>query len=352
LNVIASSGCSTDGLHAMVADGGSAAMELLILGACGPAGSGERPLLLIDPAYTNYGSLAARVGRRTVSVRRELGADGHFSLPDLAAIERVIEAERPGAMVVIPYDNPTGQFYRQADIEALARLCVRHGLWMASDEAYRELAYTDGGTTSIWRLGEADVPGIAGRRISIETASKVWNACGLRVGALVSDSRAFHEKAVAEYTANLCANAIGQHVFGALAHEGHADLQTWYAQQRDYYAGLLRAFTTQMHELLPGVVVSAPDASLYSVVDVRAVAAPGFDAVEFVTFCAGEGRVELDGKTWTLLVAPMEGFYSVAAGEQDPGLTQMRIAYVEPPDRMALVPRLFAELFAQYERGR
>jgi aspartate aminotransferase len=223
---------------------------------------------------------------------------------------------------------------------------------MASDEAYRELSYADGGTTSIWRLGEADAPGIGGRRLSIETASKVWNACGLRIGALVSDSPAFHEKAVAEYTANLCANAIGQHVFGALAHESHADLQAWYAQQREYYSGLLKAFTDDLHQRLPGVIVSAPDAALYSVVDVRDVAAEGFDAVDFVTFCARQGRVDVDGQPWTLLVAPMEGFYSVTPGEPDPGRTQMRVAYVEPPERMARVPQLFAELFAQYERAR
>ena len=351
-NVIASSGCPTEGLRVLVTDGGSAAMELLILGACGPAGSSERPLLLIDPAYTNYGALAARVGRRTVSVRRVLGSDGRFSLPDLAAIERVIAAERPGALVVIPYDNPTGQFYRQEDLAALARLCVRHGLWLASDEAYRELSYGGGGPTSIWRLDEASLPGIVGRRISIETASKVWNACGLRIGALVSDSPAFHEKAVAEYTANLCANAIGQQIFGALAHESHADLQAWYARQRDYYAGLLRAFTDEMHQRLPGIVVSSPDAALYSVIDVRDIARPDFDAVEFVTFCARDGRVELSGKPWTLLVAPMAGFYSFAPGENDPGRTQMRIAYVETPERMALVPQLFAELLGQYERAR
>ena len=352
LNVIASSGCATDGLRALVTDGGSTAMELMILGACGPAGSRERPLLLIDPAYTNYGSLAARVGRRTVSVRRTLQPDGHFTLPDLAAIERVIEAERPGAMVVIPYDNPTGQFYRQADLVALARLCVRHGLWLASDEAYRELSYSAGGPTSVWRLTQADAPGIGGRRLSIETASKVWNACGLRVGALVSDSRAFHDKAVAEYTANLCANAIGQHVFGALAHESHADLQAWYARQRDYYAGLLRAFTGEMRERLPGVIVSSPEAALYSVVDVRALVGPEFDAVDFVTYCARAGRVDLQGQAWTLLVSPMAGFYSVAPGEPDPARTQMRVAYVEPPERMALVPRLLAELFRQYEGTR
>lgn len=350
-NVIASSGAATDDLCVLVTDGGSAAMELAILGACGPAGSRERPLLLIDPAYTNYAALAARIGRRTVSVRRTLQRDGRFTLPDLAQIEGVIEAERPGALVVIPYDNPTGQSYRQEELESLARLCVRHGLWLASDEAYRELSYVGSGATSIWRLGEERLPGIRGRRLSIESSSKVWNACGLRIGALVTDAPEFHEKAVAEYTANLCANAIGQYVFGALAHESHADLARWYASQRDYYAGLLRAFASEMRERVPGIVVSSPEAALYSVVDLSA-ARPGFDAVDFATFCARSGRVDRGGRAWTLLVAPMAGFYTVAPGETDPGRAQMRIAFVEPPERMAMVPELMAELLGQYGRAK
>jgi aspartate aminotransferase len=350
-NVIAASGSPSQDLRVLVTDGGSAAMELAILGACGPAGSRERPLLLIDPAYTNYAALAARIGRRTVSVRRELGPGGHFSLPDVEQIGRAMEAERPGALVVIPYDNPTGQYYRQEELDTLARLCVKHGLWLVSDEAYRELSYEGTGPTSIWRLDEARVPGIRGRRLSIESSSKVWNACGLRIGALVTDSPVFHEKAVAEYTANLCANAIGQHVFAALAHESHADLQRWFARQRDYYAGLLRAFTSEMRERVPGIVVSSPEAALYSVVDLAALR-PGFDAVDFATFCARAGRVDRGGRAWTLLVAPMAGFYSVAPGQDDPGRTQMRIAFVEPPERMAMVPELLAKLLGHYERSR
>jgi aspartate aminotransferase len=352
LNVIASSGLETEGLQAMITDGGSQAMELVVLGVCGPAGSEERPLLLIDAAYTNYNAMAKRLGRKTVSVQRTLGADGCFSLPNMREIETVIEGEGCGALVVIPYDNPTGQLCRQEAMTELAELCVKHDMWMISDEAYRELYYVEAEAPSIWRLDDRRVPGIEGRRMSIETASKVWNACGLRIGALVTDNPTLHEQAVAEYTANLCSNAIGQHIFGSLAHESAEDLHRWYDRQRAYYRAMLTAFTADIHARLPGIIVSSPDASIYSVVDVREIAGPDFDAVDFVTFCAREGRVEIDGKTYTLLVAPMAGFYSVPEGEANPGVTQMRIAYVETPDRMKLVPRLFAELFEKYEARR
>lgn len=352
LNIIASSGCNTDGLFCQVTDGGSQAMELILLGVCGPAGSSERPLLLIDAAYTNYLSFAERLGRATVSVQRELGEDGKFSLPKSEAIEAVIQQFRPGALVVIPYDNPTGHLYDRESLVELARLCVKYNLWLVSDEAYRELFYTGGPTLSVWSLTEEEVPGIRGRRISIETASKVWNACGLRIGALVTDNAEFHTQAVAENTAALCSSALGQHIFGALAEQTHAQLRSWYDQQRAYYSGMLTQFCDTMKQLLPGVIVSSPDAAIYSAIDVRKIAKPGFDALQFVLWCAREGYVERDGQRWTLLTAPMSGFYSVAKGSANPGSTQMRVAYVETPERMKLVPELFAELFRKYEAQR
>jgi aspartate aminotransferase len=350
LNIIASSGFSTQGLHAQVTDGGSQAMELILLGVCGPAGSGKRPLLVIDPTYTNYMAMAKRTGRATVSMTRTLGPDGRYTLPGTAEIERLIRRHKPGGLLLIPYDNPTGQLARREQLVELAALCVRHNLWLASDEAYRELFYGEGRAVSVWGLSEKEVPGIEGRRIGVESSSKVWNACGLRIGALVTDNEEFHRRALAEYTANLCANAIGQHIFGALAHESPQDLAAWYERQREYYRGLLARITGELSRQVPGLIVSKPDASIYSVLDVREVAKPGFDAQEFVMYCAGRGAVELEGRRYTLLVAPMAGFYS--GKDPNPGLTQMRIAYVEPPEVMQKVPILFRELLARFEAQR
>ncbi len=348
LNIIASSGCDTSGLLSQVTDGGSQAMELVIVGCCGPAGTSEAPLLLIDAAYTNYKAFAERLGRATVSITRALGDDGRFSLPSVAEMEETILKHRPAAMVVIPYDNPTGQLYDRRSLIELARLCVKHGLWLISDEAYRELYYTEAEAVSVWGLTEEEVPGLAGSRISIETSSKVWNACGLRIGALVTDNAEFHAQAVAENTAGLCSNVIGQYIFGALAGESHGDLQKWYARQRAYYQDMLLEFTSRTRDLMPGAIVSRPDASIYSVVDVRNIVPSGFDALEFVLFCARTGHVDVAGKKMTLLTAPMAGFYSVEEGLPNPGRTQLRIAYVETPERMKMVPELLSGLLDQY----
>lgn len=352
LHVIASSGLPTQGLEVLMTDGGSAAMELLLVGLCGPAGSTSKPLFLIDAAYTNYKALAQRTGRATVSVQRKLGDDGKFTLPDAATIEDAIERHNPGCLVVIPYDNPTGHYYDHASMVELAKICVKHNLWMASDEAYRELYYVGGTPSSIWRITEEEVPGITGRRISIETASKVWNACGLRIGALVTDNKELHVKSVAEYTANLCTNVIGQYIFGALKHEKVEDLQAWYEQQRGYYSRILTEVGSALASSLPGIIISSPDASIYSVVDVKNIVKPGFDAMEFVLYCARRGTVVIDGKDYTLLVSPMAGFYQVPLGQPNPGKTQMRISFVDTAPRMALVPRLFRDLLERFEDER
>ncbi len=352
-NILKCEGFDTSKLMVTVTDGGSTSMELLLLGVCGPAGTDEKPLMMIDPAYTNYISFAERTGRKTATIKRELNEDGKFSLPQLDKIEELIKANDPGALLVIPYDNPTGQLYDKETLKGLAELCVKYNMWMVSDEAYRELYYVEGSElVSIWGITDKEVPGIEGRRISIETASKVWNACGLRIGALVTDNPEFNNRCTAEYTANLCANAIGQYIFGALAHESKEQIAGWCKGLRDYYQDLIFKVTKGLKDLEPGLVVSSPDASIYTVIDVRNVVKPGFDAIDFVLYCAGEGAVDLDGVQTTLLVAPMKGFYDIAKGEKNPGSTQFRISYVETPENMLKVPELFVKLLKQFEASR
>lgn len=347
LNIISASGCSTDGLYSQITNGGSQAMSLVTIGVCGEAGANDSPLLLIDAAYTNYGSLANRLGRKTVSISRTLSEDGKFSLPTASEIEEVIKREKPSALVVIPYDNPTGQFYNKESMIELAKLCVKFDMWMISDEAYRELHFVDEPASSIWSIDNSVVDGIEGSRISIESASKVWNGCGLRIGALITDNEKFSENAVAENTAELCSPAIDQYIFGALADESKEDLQNWFEKQRAYYRSINSELIPNLKKELPGLIVSSPDASIYSVVDVRNLA-PNFNASDFVKYCASEGKVKLEDGDFTLLVAPMAGFYTIKEGDENPGDTQMRIAFVETVENMKKVPYLFAQLFNSY----
>lgn len=352
-NILECEGFDTSKLLVQVTDGGSSAMELLLLGVCGAAGTSDKPLMVIDPAYTNYVSFAERIGRKIVTVQRNLGESGKFSLPELNKIEEAIKENNPGALLVIPYDNPTGQYYDYETLKQLANLCVKYNMWMVSDEAYRELFYEeDGKLVSIWGITDTEVPGIEGRRISIETASKVWNACGLRIGALITDNAEFNNRSVAEYTANLCANVIGQYIFGALAHENKEQIADWCHGIREYYRKQIIKVYNGLKSEEPKLIVSSPDASIYSVIDVRNVVKPGFDAIDFVLYCAGKGAVNIDGVETTLLVAPMKGFYNVKPGEYNPGSTQFRISFVETPEKMDKVPELFVKLLRQFEAQR
>ncbi len=352
-NILSCAGFRTDNLHVQVTDGGSSGMELLLLGVCGAAGSDERPLMVIDPAYTNYISFAERIGRKIVTVTRTLTDEGKFTLPKIDEIEESIKKYKPSALLVIPYDNPTGQLFGYDSLKKLAELCVKYNMWLVSDEAYRELYYDDKtDLVSVWGLSNEDVQGIEGRRISIETASKVWNACGLRIGAVITDNKEFHTRSVAEYTANLCANAVGQYVFGALAHESKENLIKWCTGLKAYYKEQIMNVYNEFKKLEPNLIVSSPDASIYSVIDVRNIVKEGFDSIDFVLYCAGQGKVNVDGVETTLLVAPMKGFYNTPAGEYNAGTTQFRISFVESPENLAKVPKLFMELLKQFESQR
>jgi aspartate aminotransferase len=301
--------------------------------------------MLLDPAYTNYIEFSKRLSIPVVTADREIHDDGIFAFLNLNSIESCIEKNHPSALLVIPYDNPTGQFLPKGTLSELARLCAKHGLWLVSDEAYRPLYYGQEESSSIWAISEQDVPGVSGIRISIESSSKVWNACGLRIGSLITDNKEFHAKAISEYTANLCANALGQEIFGALAHETQHDIQQWYKMQQNYYRSIMVSLRKNLIKELPGLIVTEPEAAIYFIIDFKNICDPSFDASSFVHYCASQGKVALDGNTYTLLLAPMNGFYA----EPDKGKTQMRVAMVESPSLMEKTPHLLAELYTTYQ---
>ncbi len=340
-------------LYSVVQEGGSAVMRTAILGVCGDAGSDEKPLLVMNPTYTNYKAVVDEIGRKIVSVPRALDRKGNFSNVAVKEIEDAIKKYKPGALLIIPYDNPSGQLMRQKTINEYARICMKNNIFIISDEAYRGLYYVDEEPPTIWKVTNKDVEGIeeAGIRISIESLSKTFNACGLRMGALVTDNKDFRDKASYANTTYLCPSIIDQHIAEALYDESEEDILNWINDLKTYYKKILKNLYEEFKKHIPGIIMSQPEASIYTVLDVREIAKPGFDAEDFVMFCAQNGEVEIDSKRMTLLVSPMWGFYNVL-NNTNPGHTQMRIACVAPEHKMKLVPKLFAKLFEQYEAQR
>ena len=344
INIISADiGFSADNLNCLITDGGSQAMEIMLLGVCGP--SSKRKFLLLDPAYTNYIEIGKRLNIPIITSERLLKDDGTFEKFNLSSIEDYIKLEKPSAMLLIPYDNPTGQLLKRNDLIKIAKLCVKYNLWLVSDEAYRGLSFKSfSSSCSLWSLTEKEVIGITGRRISIESSSKVWNACGLRIGALVTDNDEFHGKAVSEYTANLCANSIGQKIFGVLAKENVKDLKIWIENQRDYYKKIMIDLRLDLLKFIPGLIVSFPEASIYVIIDFKNITEKNFSAIDFVNFCAKRGEVYLDGDYYTLLMAPMERFYK----NPNKGKTQLRLAMVESVDLIKKIPKVLSSLLSSY----
>ena len=343
LNILSAEGIDTKGIYVNITDGGSAAMELMMLGVCNPGS--KDTIMLLDPAYTNYFDFAKRLDVKITSTTRKFNKDGSFAEIDIGKIEKTIKLKNPKGLIIIPFDNPTGQFISQNDLEKIGSLCIKYGIWLISDEAYRSIYYTDDEkSSSIWNLTESSLPGISGIRIGIESSSKIWNACGLRIGALLTDNSSFHEKAVSEYTANLCANALGQNIFGALANESHKSILSWFDRQKKYYQKIIFKMKNEFEKLIPGIIISNPEAAIYFIIDLKNIVDKDFDSVDFTMYCATKGKVKVDNEYYTLFLAPMKGFYI----HPEYGTTQMRVAMVEDYNIMINAPFILSKLLNQY----
>ena len=341
INAELSQNISND-INCVITDGGSQAMELMLLGVSGT--SGGKPIMVIDPLYTNYVEFAKRLSIPMVSLERNSNADGSFGDLDIIKIRKKIDEDNPNGILIIPADNPTGLQMSQNLINDIAKICVEKDIWLVSDEAYRNIYFSGIGPSSIWQISNTDVPGIQGRRISIESVSKVWNACGLRIGALVTDNKIMYQKVRSEYTANLCANAIGQYVFGAVAQMSDVEIIDWYSKQRAYYSKTIIRLIKELKEELPGIILSSPGAAIYIVLDFKNITPSDFNASKFIEFCSSNGKIRINSKYYTLLLSPMEGFYN----QKLKGEKQVRIALVEPESKMKMVPKILSCLLENY----
>ena len=344
LKAISALDIDVSNLFVSITDGGSSSMEIMLLGVCGP--SSKRPILLLDPSYTNYLQFCKRLDIPVLSIDRKLREDGIFATLSLSKILDMIKKHNPAALVIIPYDNPTGQFLNQNIINKIAEICIENKVWLVSDEAYRPMVFTKDNPSSVWNIPLKIIPNKFYFRVSIESASKVWNACGLRIGGIVTDSEDFHLNAVSEYTANLCANHLGQYIFGALAIESTTDIKKWYSKQNLYYENLFKAIKDGLIKELPGVIVSEPEASIYCIIDFKKIANESFDSDEFVNFCAEKGLVEINQKLFTVLLAPMKGFYK----DSQIGKTQVRLALVESEFLLSISPKIISTLFKKFSK--
>lgn len=259
-------------------------------------------LLVMEPYYCNYNSLALMRGIRIVPVHTDIR--DNFDLPSAETIEGKI-TPRTKAIIICNPSNPTGKLLLKDDLLAIGDICRRHGLFLISDEAYREFCYTDAPYFSALQI-----PGLENNVIIVDSVSKRYNLCGARIGSLVSHNKELMDVVTRFAQARLCPPVLGQ-----IAAMGALDAgQDYFAAVRDEYIAR-RDFTIKALNSIPGVFSPEPQGAFYTVAEL-----PVDDAAAFCKWLLTDFR--LDGAT--LMITPAESFY----GTPGYGRNQVRIAYV------------------------
>jgi aspartate aminotransferase len=291
---------STDELIATT--GGSEAVLFAFL-ACADAG-GE--VLTVEPFYTNYTAFATMAGLKIVALPTNV-EDG-FHLPKREAWEKACTSETRAVLLCNP-NNPTGTVYTPEELAEVAAFCRDRGLFLISDEVYREFLYDGRRTVSALAL-----PGAEEFVVVVDSLSKRYSACGIRLGCLATRNRDVHRAALRMAQGRLSPPGIAQWVaVGALelGPDYTAGVVAEYEKRRNVlYEGLRR---------IPGVFLAQPEGAFYFVARL-----PIDDCDEFASWLLSD--YEKGGET--VMVAPARGFYAT------PGLgaDQVRIAYVLKED--------------------
>lgn len=282
--------------------------------------------LVCEPYYTNYNSYATMAGIRLVPLTTR-GEDG-FHLPPREAWERARTARTRLVLLCNP-NNPTGTVYRRDELEMVAEFCRDHGLFLVSDEVYRELAY-DG----LEAISALSLPGCEDHVILVDSLSKRFSACGIRLGCLATRNPEVHQAALRMAQGRLSPPGLAQLMATGISELGpdyYAGIAAEYQKRRDVlFAGLTR---------IPGLFLRKPEGAFYFVARL-----PVDDAEEFARFLLAE--FSYDGAT--VMVAPAAGFYATPGLGRD----EVRIAYVLKCEDLERAVEVFAAGLAAYRKAR
>ncbi len=302
--------------------GGSEALLFAML-AC--AGEGD-DALVVEPFYTNYTAFATMAGVRLVPLTAK-GEDG-FHLPPRAEWDEARSARTKLVLLCNP-NNPTGTVYTRDELQMVAGFCRDHGLYLVSDEVYRELVYDGRRATSALEL-----PGFEELVIVADSLSKRYSACGIRLGCLATRNADVHQACLRMAQGRLSAPGLAQLVAcGAteLAPDYSASLVAEYQRRRDVlYEGLTR---------IPGVFLRKPEGAFYLVARL-----PIDDAEAFARFLL----TDFTKDRATVMVAPAPGFYATPGLGRD----EVRIAYVLKEADLRASVSILAEAIPAYRRSR
>lgn len=282
----------------MVTTGGSEAVLFSFLACLDPGDE----IITTDPTYANYIAFAAAAGVnvRTIMTRIE----DNFALPPAEEFEKLV-TPRTRAILICNPNNPSGSLYSADEMRMLSEIVRRHDLFLFSDEVYREFVYGDAVYTSAGHLSGADQ-----NVVILDSFSKRYSECGIRIGAVVSRNRSVIEGVLKLGQARLSPPLLGQIVAEASCGAGKEYLEPikeeYDRRRRVLLDGLGR---------IPGVVTSEPAGAFYTIARL-----PVDDADRFCAWCLSD--FEYDGET--VMMAPASGFYFTPGA----GRSEVRIAYV------------------------
>jgi aspartate aminotransferase len=277
--------------------GGSEAILFAFL-AC--ANSGD-DVLVVEPFYANYRTFATMAGLNIVPVTTR-GRDG-FHLPPREVWERAL-TPRTRVVILCNPNNPTGTVYSREELESVASFCRDRGLFLISDEVYREFVYDGRRAISALELRDCDDFGVV-----VDSLSKRYSACGIRLGALVTRNGDVYDACLRMAQGRLSPPGLAQFIaVGAdsLGEDYTRGVVEEYQRRRDVlYEGLTS---------IPGVFLQKPEGAFYCIASLPVENADDF-AVWLLTDYSRDGA--------TVMVAPANGFYASPLGK-----SEVRIAYV------------------------
>lgn len=293
----------------IVTTGGSEAVLFAFLSCLNPGDE----IIVPEPAYANYMAFAVSAGAVIKSVPSSI--ETGFALPEVEEFEKLI-SERTKAILICNPNNPTGYLYSRAEMNQIRDIVKKHDLYLFSDEVYREFIYTGSPYISACHLD-----GIEQNVVLIDSVSKRYSECGIRIGALVTKNEEVRKAVMKFCQARLSPPLIGQ----IIAEASIEDTQEYSAEVYDEYVARRKCLVDGLNRI-PGVYSPIPMGAFYTVAKL-----PVDNAEDFCAWCLSD----FDYEGETVMLAPASGFYSTPGLGKD----EVRIAYVLNLDdlRRALV---------------